>query len=219
MSNKTKEDAASLLYERLQKMDGITNTGFDNIFRLDVSELKQLNDLHDDELISTFDYFNSSMYDSEPNYDVRFMRLAREYSTWSKDPKKQVGCVAVRDRQVISQGYNGFPRNIKDDWRLYVKHIKLSMVTHAEVNMIANACRNGVSLINSTVYVYGLPACSDCVKPLIQVGVKRIVMCDSTGGNSKSWSVHSDTFTVTRRLLEEAEINFNMIDLNMLGDA
>ena len=109
-------------------------------------------------------------------------------------------------------------RYIGDDWRLFIKNIKLSMVAHAEVNMVTNACRNGVSLIDSTVYVFGLPTCSDCVKPLIQVGVNRIVMCDSTGGNSKSWSIQSDTFSVTRRLLEEAEIKFNIIDLNSLGN-
>ena len=91
---KQDKDVQSLLYDRLSKLDGITNTGLSNIFNLDVIELKQLNNLCDEDLLSTFDYFNSSMHECTVNYDIRFMRIAREYSKWSKDPKKQVGRVS-----------------------------------------------------------------------------------------------------------------------------
>lgn len=216
LDNKTMKDTLTVLCDRVIKLGGIKNDGLDNIVELNHNELKQLNDLSDEDLISTFDYFNSLSSDYT-NYDVRFMRLAREFSTWSKDPKKQIGCVAVRDKQIISQGYNGFPRGIKDDWRIHVRSIKLPMVVHAELNMVINALNKGVSLQDSTAYIYGLPVCSDCVKPLIQSGVNRIVMCDSTDGNSKTWSFNSETFKLTRNMLDECDIGYSFISLNMLG--
>ena len=50
----------------------------------------------------------------ESKWDKRFMRVAREISSWSKDPSKQIGAVAVNsDRRILATGYNGFPQGIK----------------------------------------------------------------------------------------------------------
>ena len=54
---------------------------------------------------------------------------------------------------------------------------KYKYVVHAEMNLIYNATFNGISLDGSTVYVYGLPICSECAKGLIQVGVKTSLLC------------------------------------------
>ena len=109
-------------------------------------------------------------------WDIRFLEMAKLVASWSKDPSTQVGAVAVRNRTVIAQGYNGFPRGC-DDHELYYlnKAIKYRRIVHAEMNAIYNAAENGVSLKDSTVYVVGLPVCQECAKGLIQVGVKRIV--------------------------------------------
>ena len=48
-------------------------------------------------------------------WDFRFLELAKSISTWSKDPSRQIGAIAVKNRNVIAQGYNGFPRGIEDD--------------------------------------------------------------------------------------------------------
>ena len=104
------------------------------------------------------------------------MQMAKFVSTWSKDPSTQVGSIAVRNRTVIAQGYNGFPRGINDTTtRLDNRTEKYKFMVHAEMNVIYNAAENGVSLKDSTVYVYGLPVCSECAKGLIQAGIKRIV--------------------------------------------
>ena len=109
-------------------------------------------------------------------WDKRFMQMAKFVSTWSKDPSTQVGSIAVRNRTVIAQGYNGFPRGINDTTtRLDNRTEKYKFMVHAEMNVIYNAAENGVSLKDSTVYVYGLPVCSECAKGLIQAGIKRIV--------------------------------------------
>jgi len=110
-------------------------------------------------------------------WDLRFKNLALEVSEWSKDPSTKVGCIAVKDRRVIATGYNGFPIGISDDKNDYEnRDIKYKKVVHAEKNMIYNACRHGVSLVGSTVYVSGLPTCEECWKGLVQVGVSRLVM-------------------------------------------
>ena len=96
-------------------------------------------------------------------WDIRYLGLAKEVSTWSKDPSSKIGAVAIGKKgQVLAQGYNGFPRGIKDDLNRYaVKKIKYRYVVHAEQNVIYNATYNGVSLDGSTLYVWGLPVCSD----------------------------------------------------------
>ena len=110
-------------------------------------------------------------------WDLRFKNLALEVSQWSKDPSTQVGCIAVKDRRVIATGYNGFPIGISDDKNDYEnRDIKYKKIVHAEKNMIYNACRHGVSLVGSTVYVSGLPTCEECWKGLVQVGISRLVM-------------------------------------------
>lgn len=111
-------------------------------------------------------------------WDKRYLALAEQVSTWSKDPSRQIGAVAVGSKgQVLAQGYNGFPRGIPDNPSLYLDRVlKYKYVVHAEMNVIYNATYNGVSLSDSTMYVHGLPVCSDCAKGVIQVGVKRVVM-------------------------------------------
>ena len=111
-------------------------------------------------------------------WSERYLNLAKEISTWSKDPSKKIGAVAVGTKgQVLSQGFNGFPRGIKDsDKRLNVREEKYRYVVHGEMNCIYNACHNGVSLDGATLYVYGLPVCSECAKGVIQVGIKKVIM-------------------------------------------
>jgi dCMP deaminase len=111
-------------------------------------------------------------------WNKRYLALAEQISTWSKDPSRQIGCVAVGDKgQVLAQGYNGFPRGIKDSPEIYNnRELKYKYIVHAEMNTIFNASYNGVSLDGATLYVHGLPCCSDCAKGIVQVGIKQIFM-------------------------------------------
>lgn len=110
-------------------------------------------------------------------WDIRYMKLAEEVSKWSKDPSSQIGAIAIGNKgQVLSQGYNGFPRGIHDHIDRYAnREIKYDFIVHAEMNCIYNASFNGVSLKDSTIYVYGLPVCVECAKGIIQVGASRVV--------------------------------------------
>ena len=95
-------------------------------------------------------------------WDQRYLALAKEVSTWSKDPSTQVGAVTVGSKkEVLSQGFNGFPRGINDsDERYNNRDIKYKLVVHAEMNASYNATYSGTSLDGATLYVYGLPICS-----------------------------------------------------------
>jgi dCMP deaminase len=106
------------------------------------------------------------------------MEMAQVISTWSKDPSSQIGAVVVNDeRRILATGYNGFPKGIADtEERLNNKEEKYSLIIHAEMNALMNALYSGVSLKDSTLYVYGLPVCSSCAKCVIQAGVKRVVI-------------------------------------------
>ena len=95
-------------------------------------------------------------------WDIRFLEMAKLVASWSKDPSTQVGAVAVRNRTVIAQGYNGLPRGMKDTHdRLTVRTLKIKRIVHAEMNAIYNAAENGVSLKDSTCLLYTSPSPRD----------------------------------------------------------
>jgi dCMP deaminase len=109
-------------------------------------------------------------------WNQRYMAMAKEISLWSKDPNTKVGAVAVGTKgQILSQGYNGFPRGIFDtEERLNDRPTKYKYVVHAEMNVIYNATYSGVSLDGAKLFVYGLPVCNECCKGIIQVGIKEV---------------------------------------------
>lgn len=144
------------------------------------------------------------------NWDVRYLELAEQVSSWSKDPSRQIGAVAVGTKgQVLAQGYNGFPRGIKDSSiRYHDREMKYKFVVHAEQNVIYNASYNGVSLDGATLYVWGLPVCSDCAKGVIQTGIKRVVM------PSQEIPDHwVESWALTQLLFNEANIKWEFINV------
>ena len=147
-------------------------------------------------------------------WDNRYLNLAREVSTWSKDPSTQVGAVAIGEMgQVLAQGYNGFPRGIEDSPKRYDdRDIKYKFVVHAEMNVIYNATYNGVSLDGATLYVWGLPVCSDCAKGIIQTGIERVVM--PMQEIPEHWV---ESWTLTQLLLNEANVKWEFIDVSNSG--
>ena len=138
------------------------------------------------------------------NWTQRYLHLAKTVSQWSKDPSTQIGAVAVGESgQILSQGYNGFPRGIEDsEERLNDRETKYGYIVHGEMNCIYNACLNGVSLKDSSMYVWGLPVCHICCNGLIQVGVKKIIMGHPTDINP-NWN---ESWEKTKSKLIEARV-------------
>lgn len=130
-------------------------------------------------------------------WDRWFMGLAEYVSTASKDPSTRVGCVIVNPRrQVVSTGYNGFPRGVDDDPALYDdRPSKYLRVLHAEANAVLQA---GGDVRGGTAYVTH-PPCSQCAAILIQAGISRVVtrVPDAEMGDRyrESFDAAADMFT------------------------
>lgn len=105
----------------------------------------------------------------------RFLEIAEFISTWSKDPSTKVGAViADKDNRIVSTGYNGFPKNVKDTVERYKnRDVKYKIILHAEENAIAYAKRD---LTDCTLYISGLPPCAHCASLIIQSGIKTVVV-------------------------------------------
>src|ERR1700757_3495299 len=113
------------------------------------------------------------MFMALDHWDKRYLSIAKEVSTWSKDPSTQVGAViADRFGRIVAVGYNGFPKKIEDDARLNKRSMKYKITVHAEANVALIA---GEKARKGTIYVYGAPVCADCAGILIQAGIKRVV--------------------------------------------
>ena len=146
---------------------------------------------------------------SELEWDFRFLRLAAEVSSWSKDPSTRVGAAVVDDeRQILSYGYNGFPRSISDNYRLNDREQKLKLIVHAEANCIYNAADKGISLRGGTIYVHGLLVCSECAKALVQIGIKQVV----TGYPRHIKDEWRESYKTSSAMFDEAMINTRFYD-------
>lgn len=130
---------------------------------------------------------------------ARFFSLAKEVSTWSKDPDCKVGVVIVSpDRRLFTAGYNGFPAGIADkNNRLSCKSVKNMYTVHAEVNAIVNARRD----LTDWILFATKPPCLDCAKAITQAGITT-VWCPELVQDS-SW--YEENLTALD-LLKEAQI-------------
>lgn len=108
------------------------------------------------------------------HWDQWFVGLAKYISTASKDPSTQVGAVITDKRhRIISTGYNGFPRGIKDTpTRLHDRETKYSMVVHGEINALLFSTQ---PLDGATLYLWPFLSCSHCTAIIINAGIKRVV--------------------------------------------
>jgi dCMP deaminase len=127
------------------------------------------------------------------NWKEYFRGIAHQVKLKSKDRYTQIGAVVVgSDNQIVSTGYNSFPRGIDDsvDER-QERPEKYYWFEHAERNSLYNAALIGVSTKGCTMYLTcGIP-CSDCARGIINSGIKKIV-CERVGGAvGKKWEEHA----------------------------
>ena len=109
-------------------------------------------------------------------FDRRYLEMA---SVWAKNSyckRRQVGALLVKDKMIISDGYNGTPsgfENVCEDENGVTK----PYVLHAEANAISKVAKSGNSSAGATLYVTASP-CMECSKLIIQAGIKRVVYKD-----------------------------------------
>ena len=111
--------------------------------------------------------------EKQKKYDKAYLRIASEWSKLSYCQRKKVGAIIVRDRMIISDGYNGTPsgfenccedENGETNW----------YVLHAEANAILKVAGSTQSCDNATLYIT-LSPCKECSKLIHQSGIKRVV--------------------------------------------
>lgn len=105
--------------------------------------------------------------------DIRYMRMAQIWAENSYCRRRKVGALIVKDKMIISDGYNGTPvgfENVCEDENGLTK----PYVLHAEANAITKIARSGNSSEGATLYVTTMP-CIECSKLIIQAGIKRVV--------------------------------------------
>ena len=109
--------------------------------------------------------------------DSRYIRMAKIWAENSYCKRRQVGAIVVKDKMIISDGYNGTPsgfENVCEDESGLTK----PYVLHAEANVITKIARSGNNSDGATLYVTSSP-CIECAKLIIQAGIKRVVYSEA----------------------------------------
>lgn len=133
------------------------------------------------------------------NFDKRYLRMARVWAENSYCQRRQVGALIVKNKSIISDGYNGTPSgftNICED----ENNVTFSYVLHAEANAISKLARSSNNSDGSTLYVTASP-CLECAKLIIQAGIKRVV--------------YGENYRITDgiELLKKAGIEVELLDI------
>ena len=108
--------------------------------------------------------------------DMRYLRMARIWAENSYCVRRQVGALIVKDKMIISDGYNGTPSGFENICEDDLGKTK-PYVLHAEANAITKVAKSANNCDGATLYVTASP-CIECSKLIIQAGIKRIVYSD-----------------------------------------
>jgi dCMP deaminase len=114
--------------------------------------------------------------DKQAQFDIRYIQMARVWATNSYCKRRQVGALIVKDRMIISDGYNGTPSGFENECEDEDNHSK-PYVLHAEANAITKVAKSNNSSEGATLYITASP-CMDCAKLIIQAGIIRVVYAD-----------------------------------------
>ena len=114
--------------------------------------------------------------DKQKALDIRYLRMARIWSENSYCTRRQVGAILVKDKMIISDGYNGtpsgFPNVCESD-----EGVTFPWVLHAEANAITKVAKSANNCDGSTLYITAAP-CIECSKLIIQAGIRRVVYAE-----------------------------------------
>jgi len=143
-----------------------------------------------------------SIMDKQEALDRRYLRMAKIWAENSYCTRRQVGALIVKDKMIISDGYNGTPSGFENVCELEDGTTK-PYVLHAEANAITKVAKSNNNSLGATLYVTASP-CLECAKLIIQSGIRRVV--------------YSEMYRLTDGLdlLHRANIETVFIDINNL---
>jgi dCMP deaminase len=108
--------------------------------------------------------------------DTRYLAMARIWAQNSYCKRRQVGAILVKDKMIISDGYNGTPSGFENNCE-DAEGMTKPYVLHAEANAITKVARSSNSSEGATLYITASP-CIECAKLIIQAGIKRVVFSE-----------------------------------------
>ena len=143
-------------------------------------------------------------------WDKRFMEMAYQVATWSSCVRRSIGCVIVKDKRIMTTGYNGAPAGLKTcrergeclRRKLGIEsgtRAEVCYAIHAEQNAIIQAAKLGISIDGGTLYCTHQP-CSVCARIIINAGIRRVVYQEG----------YPDAFTL--ELFDEAAVRVERFD-------
>ena len=141
-----------------------------------------------------------------------FYKIADQVKEKSKDNHTKIGAVIVgKDKEIVSTGYNSFPRGIEDNKKeRQERPEKYYWFEHAERNAIYNAALIGVSTKGCTMYLTcGIP-CADCARGIINAGISKVFIMKEGGAQSKKWEESANR---SREMFNEAGVKIEWYNL------
>ncbi len=135
----------------------------------------------------------------------KLITIVNSIASLSKDPSTKVGAIIFDDdSNILSTGFNGFPRGVVDSTERYNdRPTKYKFVCHAEANAISQAARVGARLLGSNIIVTAMWPCSNCAKLIIQAGIKRVFVPIQQLEAQQRWQ---DDIDITTIMFAEANI-------------
>lgn len=152
-------------------------------------------------------------------WDLRFLRLAQEVSTWSKDPSTKCGAVLVDHiNEIISMGYNGFPADMEDRPEWYLdREFKYKHIIHAEINALKRLpWSKWPNHPRLTLYVYPFGPCFECAGDIVEKAVvSRVVHPLPTDDAFQRWG---PSWVSAAKRLHKAGIQRAVYDIDLCPD-
>ena len=136
----------------------------------------------------------------QTEFDIRYLEMAKTWSKNSYCKRRQARALIVKDRMIISDGYNGTPEGFENDCEDETNKTK-PYVLHAEANAITKVAKSNNSSDGATLYITTSP-CMECAKLIIQSGIRRVVFSDT---------YHSDDGI---KLLERAGVDILFLEID-----
>ena len=152
--------------------------------------------------------------DSRPSWDEYFMRIAEVVATRANCSRRKVAAVVVSERRIISTGYNGTPRGVKNCFEGGCPRcsgeapsgaaLEECICVHAEQNAICQAAYYGIRLAGATIYVTISP-CLTCAKLIINAGIREVVYGGDYAFSKQTKKLLREAGVVCRRYTPPAE--------------
>ena len=146
-----------------------------------------------------------------PLWDEYFLKLAMLASERATCPRMHCGCVLVKDRFVLSTGYNGSlpgQPHCEDAGCLIVDN-HCVRTNHAEINALVQATRHGVSVVGATAYITNM-SCTTCAKALIAAGIKRVVVFSDFHDTLATQFYNKSGVEIVKMDIPETQIHYDL---------